>query len=767
MREQTAVKTPQSDSPAATGLLQRKCACGQHTTDQHGQCTECNKKGQLLQRRAINRSGPEIALPTVHERLRASGRPLDAATRADLEPRFGHDFSRVRVHTGAPMPFQAKLTINKPGDKYEQEADRIADQVMRMPDPAVQRQTILEEEKEDETLQMKPLAAQITPLIQRETIPEEEEDEEELLQTKRADTQVPTITSSAEAAVQSVRHRGGRPLDPATRAFMEPRFGHDFRHVRVHTGPQAVEAAQAVRAHAFTIGPNMAFGHGQYAPETTAGRRLLAHELAHVVQQGGDSSGIVQLSPAAAAPVAPSNVVACTRGSGLEEAYGVLSNAQSRAAAVAERLERFRRPKVKRAFRQVFGNDDQAARDFVKEILTLVHKLKLVYDPAKATNGFVFYGCAQDSHPRCRSGAAAFYQPAESQENSQTAPPTIAICTEGLDQPEIARETIVLHELIHAVRNEGMVDIYTGTRLYRLLGQLQRPDAGPSSLATVNPDSIVEFVYRSLATFRGIGAESVDRSMVVETFGLDRRDRLRGFAGRRAERRAVRVAIGLVDQWLELGAQDFSTLEKTLDEVAVGHDTWSALKDPMLLTAALMAGGEVISDKQFHCPAGHLTLGVSCPDKAIKILEQDRTAVTKVVGLVRNALNPFRELTNVLGSVSTPEPGARLAQLVPQGEPTLTPRQIQVHRTAGQGSASFHLGEKNGEDRSPDRLMVPESLFALPTIGEQAEEILQAVIASAGGQRAALASLLRRNGSRADRDSTHTLGRVESQSPPS
>jgi hypothetical protein len=303
MREQTAVKTPQSDSPAATGLLQRKCACGQHTTDQHGQCTECNKKGQLLQRRAINQSGPEIAPPIVHQVLRSPGRPLDAATRTDMEPRFGHDFSRIPAHTGGPTQIQAKLTINKPGDKYEQEADRIADQVMRMPDPVAQRQAVLEEEEEDETLQMKPLATQITPLVQREAIDEEEEEEEEialqrqplmeeeLLQAK-GDAQAPTATSSAEAAVQSVRQGGGRPLDPATQAFMEPRFGHDFGNVRVHTDSRAASAAEAVNARAFTIGQDIVFGSGEYKPSADKGQRLMAHELAHTVQQTAQETRI-------------------------------------------------------------------------------------------------------------------------------------------------------------------------------------------------------------------------------------------------------------------------------------------------------------------------------------------------------------------------------------------------------------------------------------------------------------------------------------------
>jgi hypothetical protein len=138
----------------APGLLQRKCACGQHTTDQHGQCTECNKKGQLLQRRAINQNDPEVAPPIVHEVLRSPG----------------------------------------------------------------------------------------------------------------------------------------RPLDPTTRAYMEPRFGHDFSQVRVHTDGQAAASTRSVDARAYTVGNKIVFGVGQHRPDTGAGKRLIAHELTHVVQQGNVSA---------------------------------------------------------------------------------------------------------------------------------------------------------------------------------------------------------------------------------------------------------------------------------------------------------------------------------------------------------------------------------------------------------------------------------------------------------------------------------------------
>jgi hypothetical protein len=86
--------------------------------------------------------------------------------------------------------------------------------------------------------------------------------------------------------VHEVLRSPGQSLDAATRAFFEPRFGHDFSHVRVHTDTEAASAARSVIAKAYTVGSHIAFGSGEYAPATPAGRKLLAHELTHVVQQG-------------------------------------------------------------------------------------------------------------------------------------------------------------------------------------------------------------------------------------------------------------------------------------------------------------------------------------------------------------------------------------------------------------------------------------------------------------------------------------------------
>jgi hypothetical protein len=107
---------------------------------------------------------------------------------------------------------------------------------------------------------------------------------------------------TAPASVAQVLAGPGRPLPEASRAFFEPRFGHDFGRVRIHTDAQAAASARAVSAQAYTVGAHVVFAHGRYAPDSAAGRSLLAHELAHVVQQDGGRPGRLQRDPDPAAP---------------------------------------------------------------------------------------------------------------------------------------------------------------------------------------------------------------------------------------------------------------------------------------------------------------------------------------------------------------------------------------------------------------------------------------------------------------------------------
>jgi len=178
---------------------------------------------------------------------------------------------------------QAKLRIGQPGDIYEQEADRVAELIMRMLEPSDQKQT---EEDEEELIQGKPLAAQMTPLIERQ-IGEYDKKEEEgkVLQTKEVYGRTSEVTPILESRINALK--GGQPLPESVRAFFEPRFGYDFSQVRLHSGSMAAETTSALNARAFTIGQNIVFGTGQYAPEILEGCRLLAHELAHTIQQNG------------------------------------------------------------------------------------------------------------------------------------------------------------------------------------------------------------------------------------------------------------------------------------------------------------------------------------------------------------------------------------------------------------------------------------------------------------------------------------------------
>ncbi|MFC1603744.1 DUF4157 domain-containing protein [Planctomycetota bacterium] len=231
-------------------------------------------------------------------------------------PDYGLDF--VDSDQAAAMPLQrssglliqAKLKIGQPGDKYEQEADRMADQVVRMPEsqcpmceeeegkkliqsktiaghitPLIQRQV---EEEEEEFLQTKSLAGQIIPLIQRQV---EEEEEEEFLQARQTSSTTPKVSPDFTSRIQTMKG-SGQPLTDSTRSYFEPRFGRDFGRVRLHTDSRSAETAQEINARAFTTGRDVAFGRGQYSPETTTGKKLLAHELTHTIQQGASSKTI-------------------------------------------------------------------------------------------------------------------------------------------------------------------------------------------------------------------------------------------------------------------------------------------------------------------------------------------------------------------------------------------------------------------------------------------------------------------------------------------
>lgn len=179
--------------------------------------------------------------------------------------------ARLRRISAAPAALQAKLAIGAVNDPLEHEADAAADQVMRMPDPALG-------------------LSSAGPALSRKCSACEDKDEASRLWRKAAGAAHGADGAAAPPIVHQALRGGGQPLDPASRAFMETRFDHDFSAVRLHTDTLAQQSARAVGARAYTVGGDIVFGAGAFSPASDSGRRLIAHELAHVVQQGGGSA---------------------------------------------------------------------------------------------------------------------------------------------------------------------------------------------------------------------------------------------------------------------------------------------------------------------------------------------------------------------------------------------------------------------------------------------------------------------------------------------
>jgi hypothetical protein len=226
----------------------------------------------LSQRQSVTESTPKQKA----DRGRIAG--------AEAAPSLAWDFSKIAVfapdRAGRPQtssPFlQPKLMVGQVNDPLEHEADRVADQVMRMHAPQF-------------TIGPTP------PQISRKCADCEDE-EKKPIQSKPAPSAHTGAALNADAAMRAAE-RGGAPLSREAQSYFEPRYRYDFSRVRVHADAEAGDAARVVRARAYTIGRDIVFGTGEYAPATVKGKRLLAHELVHVVQQ--TSGAWTQSAPAA------------------------------------------------------------------------------------------------------------------------------------------------------------------------------------------------------------------------------------------------------------------------------------------------------------------------------------------------------------------------------------------------------------------------------------------------------------------------------------
>jgi hypothetical protein len=189
---------------------------------------------------------------------------------------------------GAPPIIQAKLQVGPTDDRYEQEADRVADQVMRMATPSA------EDDSEEE--QTGGAADRVMRMPATDQEDDSKEDEarnlagpiRRLASAQTGDGGFP-VAPNIEARMAASRG-GGAPLPGVVRDFMEPRFGADFSRVRVHSGSDAADLNRHLHALAFTHGQDIYLGEGQYQAGRAIGQHLLAHELTHTIQQGATGS---------------------------------------------------------------------------------------------------------------------------------------------------------------------------------------------------------------------------------------------------------------------------------------------------------------------------------------------------------------------------------------------------------------------------------------------------------------------------------------------
>ncbi len=172
---------------------------------------------------------------------------------------LGDMCSECQINRLRGKPLQHKLTVGVSGDEYEKEADRVAEQVMATPAHSV--------------------VSGAPSHIQR--------------YAGQASVPVDTVPASVNQVLAST----GRPLEPPLRQDMERRFGYDFGRVRVHSNATAAQSARDLNAKAYTVGHHIMFGAGQLAPGLLDGRRLIAHELTHVLQQSGSTPGLLQRAP--------------------------------------------------------------------------------------------------------------------------------------------------------------------------------------------------------------------------------------------------------------------------------------------------------------------------------------------------------------------------------------------------------------------------------------------------------------------------------------
>jgi len=257
-------------------------------SDAKGMTCECNDK--RLQRGTTGVSG---SLSGVHSTQKAS-RPLGTRPCSNRASKIGCSFSQVPVSPSSQNAYVPKarfdfdrvrifpkLVVTPAHDPLEAEADRIADAVLRQPEP-----------RPVDGSQRVQSAASRSATVQRQVSGLEEDEDNQSASTAselsfKRDASANTSTSLPEglARAQDLTRGSGQPLGNSVQNFFEPRFNHDFSRVRIHTDEYASGVAKRLNARAFTVGNDIVFAKKEYTPNSSTGARLLAHELTHVIQQ--------------------------------------------------------------------------------------------------------------------------------------------------------------------------------------------------------------------------------------------------------------------------------------------------------------------------------------------------------------------------------------------------------------------------------------------------------------------------------------------------
>ncbi|MBD2340804.1 DUF4157 domain-containing protein [Calothrix sp. FACHB-156] len=212
---------------------------------------------------AIQKKQSQITPPAINEQIQTNSTSSLRLTTSSLPEKAQRDAIRRKTFGRNTPQIQTKLTIGEPGDKYEQEADRVAAQVVSQINSSASVQTA-----KNNQLQMKPMV-------------------------QRVSNHGMTASPDLETSIQQARG-SGQPLADSIKSPMEEAFGADFSGVKIHTNTQADQLNQSIQAKAFTTGEDVFFRQGEYNPASRTGQQLIAHELTHVVQQNG---GSVQRSP--------------------------------------------------------------------------------------------------------------------------------------------------------------------------------------------------------------------------------------------------------------------------------------------------------------------------------------------------------------------------------------------------------------------------------------------------------------------------------------